>query len=180
MLFWRQLADANLIDGSYGAGTYITQSNGDVTNPSEMNLYFPQTKIDSSVYWVVSIDDNTKIHYYGLSSGSMGGALTSLRSNSGGLTPSVAYNIDVKLDDGLPNTGTVQARANNNIAGTSVFDNLDSNNASANNLAVAEASGDCTVTPASVGIADELSLLNTYSIGSVAGNVAACLLRLKF
>ena len=123
------------------------------------------------------------INYYLLTTGSTFLFADVITTSSGGMPPNDAYSIDSKIDDGMPNTGNVQAR------GTAIFalylfaalnNGAGSSNYGVNHLEGSEAAGDCTVTPASVGVADPISPLNTYSRVAVSGNVQACGLRLKF
>ncbi len=178
LLFWRQLSDSSIIDGSYGST--ITQSTG-FANTNGMNIYFPLAKMGMGLYWMAGGDSG--VNYYLLTTGNIALFADVVTTSSGGMSPNDAYSIDSKIDNGMPNTGNVQARgtatwayylfaALNNGAGSS--------NYGVNHLAGSEAAGDCTVTPASVGAADSLSPLNTYSRVAVSGNVQACGLLLKF
>lgn len=141
-----------------------------------MASYFPSAKIDDSVYWMAG--NINGVNYYLLTTGTMSTGLDVATTASGGTTPNITYAINSKIDDGMPNTGTVQAR------GAKIWDvyllKPLTDNYGVNHLEGAEAAGDCTVTPASVGVATPLSPLNTYSRVVVSGNVRACGLVLKF
>ncbi len=178
LLFWRHLADANLIDGSYN---YINQSNAFGTSTNMYDL-FPSAKMERGLYWMVG--SNSGINYYLLTTGSLPLVNQDVSTTaSGGMTPNEAYSIDSKLDDGMPNSGGIQARGTTTGGPSLLFPALvggGTANHGVNHLAGAEAAGDCTVTPASLGVATPLSPFNNYSVGSVAGNTKACGLRLKF
>jgi len=124
-LFWRDLGDAKLIDGSFDA---IYPSNSDGDNPingvttSEVPSYLPAAKLGGGNYLAVfnggyvwnsgspipaaSAAGTVGNNYFFL------GAVTSIAENyitGAGLTPAQAYAIDNKMDDGQPLTGNVQS-----------------------------------------------------------------------
>jgi prepilin-type N-terminal cleavage/methylation domain-containing protein len=121
--FWGDISSANFIDGQFpnsgGAAFNCTGANASVMTAtpgsSYVGNYLPTAKIgqDNFVY----VYENSGFNWYGVS------AVTSNR-NTGGMISSAtlavmqAYNIDKKVDDGLPTTGAVQATyitANNTI-----------------------------------------------------------------
>ena len=107
-MFWVDISTANginvnLIDGSFSAATATTFP---AIPSTALGLYFPPAKIGKGNY--VYVGSTLGVNYYGLS------ALTSIASGgqvtSGvSITAYQAYQIDKKLDDGFPMTGTIKA-----------------------------------------------------------------------
>jgi prepilin-type N-terminal cleavage/methylation domain-containing protein len=168
LYFWQQLSAANLIDGSYGTSVLATGlTSADMTSAT-VSSYFPAAKMGKGNYWMVG-NDSAGMNQYVL------GGITSATSSTAGvgtfaktLTPVDAFNIDTKLDDGMPNTGVVQARAT-----TTPFAALSTADAATSHAT--PASGDCLTG------SDTASLTtNTYSRGSTAGTSLGCTLRLRF
>lgn len=112
LLFWRHLADASLVDGNFGqaANAIIVPTTGVLTGTvSSPSQSIPATKTTPNNYWVVYSAGG--INYFQtmpVATLTTGPAYT---VGTVGLTPVQAYNMDIKLDDGLPNTGVVQAKA---------------------------------------------------------------------
>jgi prepilin-type N-terminal cleavage/methylation domain-containing protein len=119
--FWRHLSDANLIDGALGlnpADSLINAGTGTVTatvnSPSHS---LPQAKFSPADYFVVFAAGG--FNYFEIM------AITTITTapaytfvgpvNPASLTPIQAYNIDSKLDDGLPQAGLVVARSTVNV-----------------------------------------------------------------
>lgn len=109
--FWRHLSDANLVDGALGSNTsdaLIVNTSGTVTatvNVPARSL--PPTKTTPNNYFVVY--SVSGINYYQIIPVATVTAAAYTYNNTA-LTPIQAYNMDIKLDDGLPGTGIVQAR----------------------------------------------------------------------
>jgi prepilin-type N-terminal cleavage/methylation domain-containing protein len=109
-MFWVDLSAVNLIDGSFSTASPSTPITASVTG-SALNNWFPVAKVGQGNYvYAYSFNGNgfRSRNYFGLSAVSLipvGGAPTS----SLALTVQQAYNIDKKIDDGLPGTGTVIA-----------------------------------------------------------------------
>jgi len=116
--FWKQLANAGLIEGSFtgaagGTGSAPTQEPIIGTN-------IPTTRLSSvgiSIYGLTPItatDTNWFIHPYGniFCLGNKGSNGTCYRA----VKPEEAWNIDTKLDDGKPAYGRVLAQPNTNIS----------------------------------------------------------------
>ena len=110
--FWRHLADANLIDGSYGvtgnsaiaAGT--GQAGGNVT---VIGQTLPPAKLGRDNY--LAAFSAGGLNYYQFA------PITGLTADTGaygfgayGMSPVESYNVDAKIDDGMPNAGQVVAR----------------------------------------------------------------------
>lgn len=106
---WQHLANAGLIEGSY-SGNLVAWSPG---------VNVPVSKVGPTVFWytayvgVLAASPN-------LFAGDFGNILrlqpvnwSWATANSAALTPSEAWNVDTKLDDGLPGTGSVIAYKGN-------------------------------------------------------------------
>jgi prepilin-type N-terminal cleavage/methylation domain-containing protein len=117
LLFWRHLSDARLIDGSYGIGSagrpgHINNScqpdYGAVTL-SQVQSYIPAAKIGRGNSFIVFAYN--QINYYVLTviTQIFSFAGSYYHTGSGNITGYQAFQIDTKLDDGLPFTGTVHA-----------------------------------------------------------------------
>lgn len=114
LLFWRQLSDAGLVDGGFGYDITVSTAQG----PTYINQFndFPTAKIGRASSIIVGSDSG--LNYFGIiafyaNTGVSGGppgtaAYFSIRIPA--FTPLEAYNIDKKIDDGMPLTGSVQAR----------------------------------------------------------------------
>ena len=122
-LFWRDLSQAGLIDGSFTAAAADTLPGSDITDKSQISGYFPQARLGNgnNIYvWSGGGSDNGEnnepgdgFNYFGIS------AITQIGDiefgpggyvySSPGLSVQSAYNIDQKIDDGLPQSGTVTA-----------------------------------------------------------------------
>ena len=118
VIFWRDLSEANLINEKLTTATF---AGGTVTLTSSPGLYdwYPVAKIGQGnfimVYYVQDSTDDG-VHYYVISALSMAGGANYASSNPG-LTPLQAFKIDQKLDDGLPQSGSIKAKyLNYNVA----------------------------------------------------------------
>lgn len=101
VLFWRDLSDTALIDGSFnGTNTDTAIAAGTVGET------LPPAKLGRGNY--ITVYAASGVNYYqiaGVVSTSAAGAYTLTNS----LSPSESYNMDTKIDDGRPLSGTVQA-----------------------------------------------------------------------
>jgi prepilin-type N-terminal cleavage/methylation domain-containing protein len=107
-LFWEDLTAANglnlnLIEGSFNADITAASYPSGVQGGA-INSWLPPAKIatGNDIY----VWSQNGLNYFGLS------VITTLNSNiysNAGLTPPQAYNIDKKVDDGLPQSGNVIA-----------------------------------------------------------------------
>lgn len=93
--FWCQLSAVSMIPGSYNG-----LSGGAIT----LGANFPLLSTGRGGIIAYSFTDYNNYYLIGLASSS--GTI----ATSGDLTPQGAYEIDNKMDDGIPGTGTVQAR----------------------------------------------------------------------
>jgi prepilin-type N-terminal cleavage/methylation domain-containing protein len=121
IMFWVDLTTANglnlnLIEGSFSTASPTTVPVGLVTGVA-LNNYFPTAKIGGGNY----IYAYSKQYQFGTSNQNFFGlsVITSLLANPSsnpGLTVKQAYDIDRKMDDGLPTTGRVRAFYVDNVA----------------------------------------------------------------
>ena len=113
--FWVDLSTANLVDGSF----YNTYPNVWNTYATSVNNTFPSAKIGGGNYvYVYSYND---VNYFGLSGNVVFEAWAMAATENPGLTVQQAYNIDKKIDDGLPQSGTVTATYNNTYIGVTLY-----------------------------------------------------------
>jgi len=165
LAFWRHLSDANLIDGSLGTGSngLIVAGTGLPTGDvSVMGQSLPPSKTTPAGYFIVY--SVTGINYYQLGPvNQIASADGSYSWGTSGLTPVQAYNMDVKLDDGMPNSGSVRAKG---IAAVNA-------NASFN---ATSASSTCLMTGANA-----TDTADTYNrVTATGGNDTSCSLRFRF
>lgn len=177
LVFWRQLSDAGLVDGSYGSTLTAAGAADADTSEATVGQYLPAAKVGRGNYWSVATGGGTGKTFLVLAgfSGSPFDAATGNYHFGVALTPIEAYNLDAKLDDGLPNTGTVQARS----AGVSVaaFSDVSSSlsNYSAFHTTVQGSSpGDCMIGASATNTA------NTYARIAEVGTAPGCVLRFRF
>lgn len=123
LLFWQDLSSANLIDGSFSSAT--DGSPAGITYGT-LTSYIPPARMDGAYWFVYSVGRNYSDpgirapvgNYYALIgiSGINNDFAPSLNiGHRYGLSPIQAYSIDVKTDDGRPDTGRVMG---SNIRGT--------------------------------------------------------------
>lgn len=110
-MFWNDMSVAGLIDGSL-QGTLNQDTGGLITvSPIQISTTFPAAAIGRSNYVTVSAIPSPRngsgfnywmvAQIYEIGSGSY--------LNGSIMTPMEAYNIDIKMDDGMPNTGLVHS-----------------------------------------------------------------------
>ena len=119
-VFWVDLSMANLMDGSF---TTADITNGASLTTAQIPLYAPKAKIGRGNYiyvwsggytlwgnWYYNglMNVNDGANYFGLSALTFTGP-TGRPISDTALTPSEAYNIDSKTDDGMPQSGKVTA-----------------------------------------------------------------------
>lgn len=107
--FWQHLSNAGLISGTYSGKTDSNTDNFKLT----ASINMPVNKIDDSAFMPTSIRAVTSgdpVYFDGAAKGTY----LELRSTDATAVPplltSEAYQIDVKLDDGLPGRGKVISR----------------------------------------------------------------------
>ncbi|MEZ5690186.1 MAG: prepilin-type N-terminal cleavage/methylation domain-containing protein [Rickettsiales bacterium] len=176
LLIWQQLTAANLIDGSYG--TAITTAAQMAASPTP-DLYFPSAKTGRGGVWLAGSSGG--LNYYvianvtGVTTGGAGTA-TYATAVGGAITPVEAFNIDSKIDDGLPNTGIVQARGHATMSTTAdtLFAAL-GGSSQPTWTNTTGASGDCVIGTSATATND------TYNRSTATGgDTPACSLRMRF
>jgi prepilin-type N-terminal cleavage/methylation domain-containing protein len=167
ILLWRQLSDANLIDGTYGFNL------GAQGYPSSYHVdqYYPAAKLGRGNY--ITAGSNSSTNFWAIA------GLTSISlpyfTGAAEITPLEAVNIDQKVDDGLPNTGLVQARSG--IEQAYYFpplDDLDANSAAT--WASTSQPGNCITMGTAA--TDPTAIYNTNA--SSGGDTPACAIRLRW
>jgi prepilin-type N-terminal cleavage/methylation domain-containing protein len=123
VIFWRQLSDAQLIDGAYSptgaAAGNITVTGSVAVNPTSadmMNAHVPKAKIGVGASIVVGSYPGT--NYYALSGiNSFNKATLYFSGSTNPLTANETYSIDKKIDDGIPAKGAVLATDSTIVVG---------------------------------------------------------------
>ena len=111
LAFWRHLSDANLVDGAFGSSgsSLIVASTGATTGAvSNIAQSLPPAKLGRGNSFAIYA--NAGKNYYeinGITAITTAGAYTAASPQ---LTPQETYSIEVKVDDGQPNTGNVKAK----------------------------------------------------------------------
>lgn len=106
-MFWRHLGEAGLINGNYGAGLNTAAESGVVSSLEEVNKYIPAAKLTASTIAVGSPLDGR--NYFLLIKMPTTTGVGAFGPSTNPLTAQEAYNMDSKIDDGLPTTGVVFA-----------------------------------------------------------------------
>ena len=121
--YWVQLSAAKLVAGSYILDSNVTACGcGDFLQP---DVNYPKAKIGNGGGWWLSSDTIVPSNPFGASywgnpsdaiSGKhifwLTGTLTTDSAGAATLTPTDAYAMDSKMDDGLPKSGNVRAADN--------------------------------------------------------------------
>lgn len=112
-VFWADLSSAKLIDGNFTMAS-ATSPSGVTLTPSStpsFSAYFPKAKLERDNYlyvWSGGMSGTDSKNYFGLSKWTtiqQGGSAYS----SPAISVQEAYNIDKKIDDGMPQYGTATA-----------------------------------------------------------------------
>jgi len=171
IVFWRHLSDAGLVDGSFGQDAYLA-SGGVVSTTTNPALYLPTAKMGRGNMFAVATTGGQNYYYLsGVKSLPASGAYT-FTSN---ITPIEAYNMDVKLDDGAPYTGVVQAHGAGGSTGAADSAFLTSAAKWTTATPASAASGDCVT-----GGTNATDTANGYARGATPGTAPACQLRFRF
>ena len=118
-VFWVDLSQANLIDGGFTAGAANILGPSAAVTANQVQNYFPAAKLGGGNYFYVwsggwnelrsnNVLDGDGINYFGLSAVIGSNAIGFPISNTS-IPPIQAFNIDTKIDDGLPQSGKVMA-----------------------------------------------------------------------
>jgi len=161
LAFWRHLSDANLVDGQLGStgNSLIVAGTGVVTGAvTTVAQSLPPSKTTPTEYFVVF--SAAGLNYYELMPIAGVAAAGTYSYGTTGLTPIQSYNMDIKLDDGMPGTGIVIARG---IAAVNAAPTANS----------ASAASTCTI---GTGVASD-----TYNrVATTGGNDPSCAVRFRF
>lgn len=149
--FWDDLATASLIGDSLNA----TSTCGASVSPT-LSSVIPIAKLGRGNYIIVG--NNGGINYWALTG--VTGIASSVYTFDDLLTGAEAFQIDSKIDDGAPTSGTVIAVTG--TAGSTVFDTADT-----------------PVTPGAAAAGDCVINNNTYNFLTNSGNDQGCQLRLR-
>jgi prepilin-type N-terminal cleavage/methylation domain-containing protein len=106
-LFWNDLSSAGMINNSFNTAVNDGVSNAITATTSQIDKYFPKGKINDNHYIVAS--------YVNYQNRFIITSFTNITITAGtpsdtiprSLTPMEAWNLDQKIDDGLPMTGKV-------------------------------------------------------------------------
>lgn len=106
-LFFRQLTDASLIEGKYGMGLNCGAESG-VIPASGVGAFLPAAKIGTNAY-IEANSPGDRQNYFILTTinGFIGAAGVAAGANP--ITANEAYQIDLKTDNGLPDSGKIIA-----------------------------------------------------------------------
>ena len=171
-MLWNDISVANLIDGNY---TFTIANRDAATVPVvpglSMPSVLPAARLGRGNY--VAAGSVGSINYWTLAGINGITAATGVYSLSTNLTPIESYNMDIKMDDGLPSTGVVQAHALTGAASTTPLTDAARWSTATPGSAVA---GDCVTTGANGN-----DPINTYNRGvTTGGNSPGCILRFRF
>ena len=171
-LFWRDLFDAELMDGNFESadGTVAGGAGAALTPGANLNQYLPEAALSRGNYFTVFSAQG--MNFYQLT------GVDSIDNTDGSytletsLSPQEAFNIDDKVDDGRPVTGVVRAT-----------DDLTDLNQGASQISsaltpVAQASvatGDCAHDGATTGGGAAYNTLNDDS-----ANTPSCQMKFRF
>ncbi|MDG1287994.1 MAG: prepilin-type N-terminal cleavage/methylation domain-containing protein [Rickettsiales bacterium] len=103
VLYWRDLNDAEMIDGWFQAATEVVAAS---LTADALPLYFPEAKLGRGNYWVAYSAGGRN---WFTVTGATGTAATGILASANSLTPFEAFNIDRKVDDSRPLQGGVRA-----------------------------------------------------------------------
>ncbi len=131
LVFWRHLSDAQLIDGNYGKDLSAKGYPPTDQTVAQMSLWMPTPKIGRGSIAIAAINGkNHYVIYTGLD-GAYSALYTTAQptwySSAPTLTPIEAKNIDNKIDDGMPASGTVRASSANNTKYLGEYPDLSEN-----------------------------------------------------
>ncbi len=181
LLFWIDLATAKLIqEGPFPtsfASSYIIGTNfGDQNHPE---TFVSSAKITHN--WILTYSEKG-INYFSLSGGDyITGTTGVINSSTGnynpGLTVMQAYNIDSKIDDGMPGSGTVFAAYQSKTGNVFVWaDGVGAGISSATLPTTAKAGSSTTCADNG----NAAGVIRQYSVGQNSGLGVNCALSFKF
>src|SRR5579875_36647 len=113
LLLWRHLSDANLLPGSFGrqGNARIVETSGHIAgNCSDVDALLPEARIAPSQYIIAYASHGTNYFQLLPVAEVQATPFPSYQYGSQGIAPALALAVDSKFDDGVPDTGRVQAR----------------------------------------------------------------------
>lgn len=123
--FWDDLTRANLVDGQFTSG--VDAGSPGAVSAANVVTTFPEARIARGNR--VHVGSTGGLNYYMIAGIGSTAATTGIMTLTANLTPTELFNMDNKLDDGLPLTGIVQARGVAGSASTTPMTDLPSLNA---------------------------------------------------
>jgi prepilin-type N-terminal cleavage/methylation domain-containing protein len=161
LVFWRHLSDAGLVDGQLGStsNSIIVAATGLVTaGVTDASQSFPPTRLlPQNSFLVFAANGFNYFLTMPVATVTTGPAYT---FNTSGISPINAFNIDNKVDDGLPNSGIVVARGIAAINAAASFNPVST-------------AATCTLGPGTA--------TDTFNrIAATGGNDPSCAIRLRF
>ena len=170
LVFWRHLSDSNLIDGNLGSDL-TTNGQTQAAAAAAVPLCLPPAKIGRGVYFIAYAASG--LNYYqqlgvtGITAAT--GVMTATAVAS--LTPLEAYNMDIKIDDGAPWSGTILMR-DPTVSGGGIPDQ----GPGATYYGAANA-GKCVIATSAT---DTTATYNRSIASTGGGNTPNCSLRMRF
>jgi prepilin-type N-terminal cleavage/methylation domain-containing protein len=149
-LFWKHLSEAQMISDN----TSLITTAAAATIATNAQNYLPLSKLGKGSFWYIA--NAGGLNYYGMAGISTLATATSMNvASTDVISPNEAYQLDVKLDDGIPISGIVTS-----IASITTLDTSPAGGAT---------SGDCYDTDT-----------NLYAIAATAEvNAPTCVLRIR-
>ena len=167
--FWVHLSQANLLDGNFASIFWDSAPPVTIATAASISEVFPLARIGRGNYIVVGSASGQNYYMITGIASSNGATSSGILNTTANLTPIEAYNMDVKLDDGAPETGIVQAHGLVTNSTTTLFTDPSS-------YASPAASGSCLVSTVS-----GLDTSATYNRNLTSGgNTPSCSLRFRF
>lgn len=166
LVFWRHLTDASLVDGALGitGNSIVVAATGLVTGTvTTVSQSLPASKLGGLTSFIVYSAAGQ--NFYQLMPIVTITTAPSYTFSGTGITPIQSYNMDIKLDDGRPNTGIVIARDTGNTNGINGLPSVAAT-ATANTCLVGASATDTAA---------------AYNLSIIAGgNDTACSVRFRF
>ncbi len=166
-IFWVDLTDANLLDGSFSE--VLDGASPLAITTAEASATWPTARIQKGNF--INVGSAAGLNYF-MIGGYTAALATGGMQGTANLTPIEAYSMDAKMDDGAPLTGLVQAHGQANAATGGSLTYFTDAPASATTNTI----GDCLV-----GDAPGTALTDTYNVSLISGGQTnACLVRFRF
>lgn len=165
-MFWNDMSVANLVDGQFTGAQNIDNAAPVAVTAAQVATTFPPARLGRGN--LVTVGSLSGTNYYVVTGISAVTVTTGAYGAAVNLTPTEVFNMDNKLDDGLPNTGIVQAKGT--AASTTTIINDPSS------WAAASTAGNCIM-----GGATSTDTTDTYNRAlTTGGNQPACIVRFRF